>query len=117
MATTRDQYVGLKLAVESTRMKVRGCEEMDGSRRWICIMFADADVDEESVVFGGTKTPSERNVFAFEVRSREEAEGERRIMGWSRFWGRFWRFATRAGWGAGSLASGRVRRKVAATFR
>ena len=48
-------------------------------------MFAEAEADEESVVFGGTKTPSERNVFAFEVRSREEAEGERRIMGWSRF--------------------------------
>jgi len=81
MATTRPQYVGLKLAVESTQMKVRGCEEMDGRRRWICIMFAEADVLDESVVFGGTKTPSLRNVFAFEVRRREEADGERRMMG------------------------------------
>jgi len=44
-------------------------------------MFAEADVLDESVVFGGTKTPSLRNVFAFEVRRREEADGERRMMG------------------------------------
>ena len=117
MATTRDQYVGLKLAVESTRMKVRGCDEMEGRRRWICIMFAEADVEEESVVFGGTKMPSDRKVFAFEVRRRDEAEGERRMMGCRRFCGRFWRFATRAGCGAGTLASGRVRRKVLAILR
>ena len=44
-------------------------------------MFALAEVDDESVVFGGTKTPSDRKVFTFEVRSKDEAEGESRMMG------------------------------------
>ena len=84
MPTTRLQYVGLKDAVLSTQMNVRGCEDIEGRRRWIWIMFALAEVEDESVVLGGTKTPSERKVFTFEVRSREEAEGERRMMGWRR---------------------------------
>jgi hypothetical protein len=41
--------------------------------------------------------PSERKAFAFEVRRREEAEGERRMMGWRRFLGGFCRLLTRAG--------------------
>lgn len=35
MPTTRLQYVGLKEAVLSTQMKVRGCEDIEGRRRWI----------------------------------------------------------------------------------
>lgn len=81
MATTRLQYVGLKLAVESTQINVNGCEEMEGRRRWIWIMFAEADVLDESVVLGGMKMPSLRKVFTFEVRRRDEADGDRRIMG------------------------------------
>ena len=47
-------------------------------------MFALAEVEDESVVLGGTKTTSDKKVFTFEVRSSDEAEGESRIMGWRR---------------------------------
>lgn len=68
-------------------------------------------------MLGGTKTPSERNVFTFEVRSSDEAEGDSRMMGCRRR-GRFCKFATSAGWGAGTLGSEeRARRNVAAILR
>jgi hypothetical protein len=55
----------------------------------------------------------------FDMRRREEAEGERRMMGCSmRRVGFFVRFETRGAWGAAGLGSeGRERRKVAAVLR
>lgn len=72
-----------------------------------------------SVAFGGVKTPSARKLFALLVRSSEDAEGERRMMGSRRFGARFCRLETRAGWGAGPdfASEGRERRKVAAILR
>lgn len=80
-ATTRDQYVGLKLVVLSTRMNVMGCEEMDGIGRRIWIMLALV----VSAALGGMNMPSSRKDFMFDVRRREEAEGESRMMGCT-FW-------------------------------
>lgn len=115
MATTRDQYVGLKEEVLSTRMKVRGEEDMEGRTRWMRTMLAEV----VSVAFGGMKMPSSRKSFALLVRSREDAEGESRMIGSRRFGGRFCRLETSAGCGAGAdLGSeGRLRRNVAAILR
>lgn len=113
-ATTRDQYVGLKEVVESTRMKVMGCEEMEGIGRRIWIMFAEV----VSAALGGMKMPSSRKDFMLDVRRSEEAEGESRMMGWTFWWGFLVRFETRAGWGAEGLwESGRLRKKEAAVLR
>jgi hypothetical protein len=118
IATTRDQYVGLKLVVLSTSINVKGCDDIEGNKRWICNMFAEAEVEELSVVFGGVKTPSLRKVFALLVRSREDADGERRMMGWRRFCCRgFWRLDTRGALREGLGSEGRVRRNVLAILR
>ena len=115
IATTRDQYVGLKEAVLSTRMNVMGCDDMLGIRRWNCNMLLAEAV---SVALGGMKTPSPRNCLTLLVRRREEAEGERRMMGWRRLLGRFWRLETSVGAGREALGSeGRLRRNVAAILR
>lgn len=71
-----------------------------------------------SAEFGGMKIPSSRKDFMFDMRSMEEADGERRMMGWSmRRVGFFWRFETSGAWGAGLGSDGRERRNVAAVLR
>lgn len=114
IATTRDQYVGLKDTVLSTRMNVMGEVEMEGITRWTRTMFVL--VAAASV---GVKTPSSRNCLTLPMRRREEADGDRSMMGSRRFRGAFCRFATRveAGSGAGADGLGRLRRKVAAILR
>ena len=103
------------MEVESTRMKRRGAEEMEGRRRCICRKLEVV----VSVALGGMKMPSSRKDFMFDMRSREEAEGDKRMMGCSlRRAGFFWRFETRGAWGWAGLGSeGRERRKVAAVLR
>ena len=96
----------MKEVVLSTRMNVIGWELMDGIKRLICIMFALV----VSAALGGMKMPSSRKDFMLLVRSREEAEGERRMMGF------LVRFETRAACGALGLES-RVRKKDAAVLR
>lgn len=91
MATTRDQYVGLKDAVLSTRMNVMGEVEMEGMTRDMRTMFVDAEVAS-----AGMKTPSSRNVLMLPMRRSEEAEGESRMMGSRRLVGLRWRLETRA---------------------
>jgi hypothetical protein len=62
--------------------------------------------------------PVSRKGFALLRRRRDEAEGERRMMGSRRREGFFWRLETRVGWDGGSLLSeGRERRNVAAILR
>ena len=102
----------MKEVVLSTRMKVIGWELMDGIKRLICIMFALV----VSAALGGMKMPSSRKDFMLLVRSREEAEGERRMMGCTFWWGFLVRFETRAACGALGLES-RVRKKDAAVLR
>lgn len=102
----------MKEVVLSTRMNVIGWEEMDGIRRLIWIMFALV----VSAALGGMKMPSSRKDFMLLVRSREEAEGERRMMGCTFWWGFLVRFETRAAWGAPGFES-RVRKKDAAVLR
>jgi hypothetical protein len=100
--------------VESTKIKVIGCEEMEGMGRRIWIMFAEV----VSAALGGMNMPSSRKDFMFEVRRRDEAEGERRMMGWTFWWGFLVRLDTRAGWGAEGLCeSGRERKNEAAVLR
>lgn len=119
MATTRAQYGGLKFVVLSTRMKRRGCEDIVGSNRfrWSRLTFV------ASVEFGGMKIPSLRKDFMLDMRRREDALGERRMMGSRRRF--FWRletrgvvpgsvFATVGGMGAFGC---RVRTNVFATVR
>jgi hypothetical protein len=74
----------LKLAVLSTRMKVIGEAEMEGMTRCTRTMFVEADA--ASV---GVKTPSSRNCFMLPIRKREEAEGDKRMMGSRRLRGGF----------------------------
>ena len=118
IATTRDQYVGLKLVVLSTRMKVMGEDEIVGMTRWMRTMFVDADAAST-----GVNTPSSRNVFTLAMRRREEAEGDNKMMGSRRLVGLRWRLETRGvlcGWDWGLVfgsEEGRLRRKVAAILR
>lgn len=114
MPTTRDQYAGLNEVVLSTRMKVIGTLEMEGRRRRIWIMFALF----VSAALGGMKTPSSRKDLMFEVRRRDEAEGERRMMGRRRWLDFLVRLETRAGWGAPrGFESERERKNCAAVLR
>lgn len=115
MATTRDQYVGLNMDVLSTRMKRRGVLEIEGRLRDICRKFEVV----VSVALGGMKVPSSRKDFMFDIRRREEAEGESRIIGCSVRREGFLRFETR-GEGcacAGFGSEGRERRNIAAVLR
>lgn len=62
--------------------------------------------------------PSSRKDLMFEVRRREEAEGESRMMGCTFWWGFLVRLETSAGWGAlGLCESGRLRKNEAAVLR
>jgi hypothetical protein len=38
-------------------------------------------LEDVSLEFGGTKRPVSRKVLIFDIRSKEDAEGERRMMG------------------------------------
>lgn len=89
-----------------------GWDEMEGISRRIWIMLAEV----VSAALGGTNMPSSRNVLMLEVRRREEADGERRMMGWTFWCGFLVIFETRAGWGAEGFES-RVRKKDAAVLR
>lgn len=119
MATRRDQYGGLKRDVLSTRTKVIGCEDIDGRMR--CRRRRLADV--VSLALGGMNTPSSRKVFTLDMRRRDDAEGERRIIGSWRRAGFFCRFETRGdGCGcavgtAGALGEPRDLRNVPAILR
>lgn len=88
-ATTLAQYSGLKSAGESTMMKRRGREvSIEGTRRWICNMDAEDDdvaVDESA----GVKRPLSKKDLIFDMRRREEADGESRMMGSGRLTGPF----------------------------
>lgn len=103
--------------VESTRMKRRGEEEIDGSARESWRKFEVV----ASVALGGMKVPSSRKDFMLDMRRREDAEGESRMMGCSLRREGFLRLETRgAGWGCVGLrpSEGRVeRRNVAAVLR
>ena len=77
-----------------------------------------------SVALGGTKTPVSRKDFMFDMRRREDALGESRMMGSRRRVGFFWRFEMRGvGWGCAvgagkeGLVEVRERRKVEAVLR
>jgi len=82
-------------------MKRRGCEEMDGSTRDICRKL---DV-EVSRALGGMKTPSSRKDLMLDMRRRDEAEGDSRMMGCSRPRVGFLRFEVRVWAGAAGFAS------------
>lgn len=104
----------MKDVVLSTRMNVIGCEEIESMGRRIWIMLALV----VSAALGGMKMPSSRKDFMLLVRSRDEAEGESRIMGCTFWCGFFVRFDTRAGCGAlGLWESGRERKNEAAVLR
>lgn len=114
MPTTRDQYVGLKEEVLSTRMKVMGEEEMEGITREMRTMFVEAEVAS-----AGVKMPSSRKVLMLPMRRSEEAEGESRMMGSRRLVGLRCRLETReVEWGAAVGADleleGRLRRYLTA---
>lgn len=94
-ATRRFQYSGRKLAVLSTSLNLileeledveaeevrEGSEELAvRSGRWISRMLGDVDMERVGWS-GGMKTPSWRKDLTFVMRIREEAEGERRMMG------------------------------------
>jgi hypothetical protein len=71
-----------------------------------------------SAALGGMKTPSSRKDLMFEVRSSDEADGERRMIGRTRWLGFLVRLETSAGWGAPrGFESGRERKNCAAVLR
>lgn len=97
-ATRRDQYSGLKFVVPSTRMNFVGlgprpplCEPiapadgLEGSgliRSGRLISMKLASVDMLKVGWsGGTNIPSPKNDLMFDMRMRDEADGERRMIG------------------------------------
>jgi hypothetical protein len=91
-------------------MKRIGWEDIEGMTRvrW-------RRLEDVSELLGGRKTPVSRNDLIFDIRSKEDAEGERRIIGSRRRVGFFWREETRGACeGAGV---GRERRNVAAILR
>lgn len=100
-ATSRDQYSGRKFAVLSTSVKRRRfpllllllvlvdwddepvpVPETDDadSGRWISRIFGDVDMLRVGWS-GGTKTPSWRKDLTLVMRINDDADGERRMMG------------------------------------
>lgn len=71
-------------------MKRMAFESMVGMTRWICRIVA---VLPESA---GVNVPRSRNCLIFDMRRRDEAEGERSMMGSRRRAEGFLRFETRA---------------------
>ena len=86
------------MAVLSTRMKRSGCEDMEGRVRVSCRRLTEEEV---SAALGGMKVPSPRKDFTLDMRRREDAEGERRMMGSRRRAGFFCSEDTRGAEGAG----------------
>ena len=73
--------------------------------------------EEESRAEGGMKVPDSRKDFTLDMRRRDEAEGESRMMGCSMRRDGFLRLVVR-GWGMDSFFwEDEERRKVAATLR
>lgn len=97
------------------RKAVRG--SMEGRTRVIWRRFEVA-LEEVSRAEGGMKMPSSRKDFTFDMRRREEAEGESRIMGCSMRRVGFLRFVGRdCGMGSFFWCEGCERRKVVASLR
>lgn len=97
-ATTRFQYSGLKFAVLSTRTNRISCrrpadpdanidldagavDDEERMRRGRSILRMFEGSEARVGWSGGTKMPSWRKDFAFEVRISDEADGERRMIG------------------------------------
>lgn len=95
------------------RKGVRG--SMEGRRRVIWRRLEEA-LEEESSAEGGMKVPDSRKDFTFDMRRREDAEGERRMMGCSMRRGGFLRLVGRE-WGIGSFFWADERRKAEAILR
>ena len=80
-------------------MKRNGfCASIDGMRRDVYSRLAEP-IEPAAAESAGTNKPPSRNCFMFDMRRREEAEGESRMMGSRRRPGcpGFLRFETRAG--------------------
>jgi hypothetical protein len=80
-ATTLDQYSGLNCSGVSTMMNLMGrVVSIDGRRREMCRIEAE-ELDVEVEESAGMYVPLSRNDLIFDIRSSEEAEGERRTIG------------------------------------
>ena len=79
-ATTRFQYSGLKCSAPSTRMKRIGRDgSMSFISRLMCSMLAPVEL--AAAESAGMNCPPSRKDFMFEMRRREDAEGESMIIG------------------------------------
>jgi len=80
-ATTRDQYSGLNCSGVSTIINLIGrMGSTEGRTREICRIDAD-ELDVAMDESGGVYMPDSRNDLMFDMRSKEEADGDRSMIG------------------------------------